>query len=99
MKVRIRINSRPWNNLFTEDGFMEIAKMIGEENIINVCRVRGLKGYMNAIGKLYKRGDRYPLVVLRHIMGFLIFYPKTSQNQIHIDKQINDGKYQRFLYL
>ena len=50
------LNNRPWNNLFTEDGFMEIAKMIGEENIINVCRVRGLKDYMNAIGKLYKRG-------------------------------------------
>jgi len=72
------LNSRPWNNLFTEDGFMEIAKMIGEENIINVCRVRGLKGYMNAIGKFYKRGSF--LWWCYHIMGYLIFYPKTSQN-------------------
>lgn len=72
------LNSRPWNNLFTEDGFMEIAKMIGEENIINVCRVRGLKDYMNTIGKLYKKGSF--LWWCYHTLSFLVFYPKTSQN-------------------
>lgn len=72
------LNNRPWNNLFTEDGFMEIAKMIGEENIINVCRVRGLKDYMNTIGKLYKKGSF--LWWCYHTLSFLVFYPKTSQN-------------------
>lgn len=72
------LNSRPWNNLFTEEGFMEIMKMIGEENIINVCRVKGLKDYMNAIGKMYKRGSF--LWWCYHTLSFLIFYPKTSQN-------------------
>ena len=49
---------------------MEIAKMIGEENIINVCRVRGLKDYMNAIGKCI-RGVRYFVGIFIH--DFLIF--------------------------
>ena len=72
------LNSIPWNNIFTEDGFMEIAKMIGEENIINVCRVNGLKDYMNIIGKMYKRGSF--LWWCYHTLGVLIFYPKISPN-------------------
>lgn len=72
------LNSRPWNNLFTEDGFMEIMKMIGEDNIINVCRVKGLKDYMKAIIKMYKRGSF--LWWCYHTLSVLIFYPKTSQN-------------------
>jgi hypothetical protein len=57
---------------------MEIAKMIGEENIINVCRVNGLKDYMNVIGKMYKRGSF--LWWCYHTLGVLIFYPKIAPN-------------------
>lgn len=70
-------DDRPWNNLFTVDGFMEITKHIGEESIINICRVKGLKNFMKFIGPIFKRGS-FPWWC-RHMFALFIYCPKISE--------------------